>query len=145
MCCNKRMTLQLLWRGISCRLSYSKKLRMLLLAFRGCIYINFTKSTFVPIKLSTEEDFEISSVLNCPDASLPQTCLGLPLSDSKLPKTAYLPLISSVDRRLANFSMNFISRGGTLILTKSVLSALPTYFMSSLDLPKWVIEKIDKN
>lgn len=125
--------------------SQARLLKEILDAFANFLglHINFTKSTFVPINLSDEEEAEISDILECPVATFPQTYLGLPLSDSKLPKAAFLPLISKIDRRLASFSMNFISRGGRLILTKSVLSALPAYFMSCLSLPKWVIEKID--
>lgn len=40
--------------------------------------------------------------------------------------------------------MKLISRGGRLQLIKSVLSAIPVYFMMSFQLPNWVILKIDR-
>jgi exonuclease III len=68
--------------------------------------INFAKSTFVPINLSLQEGEQIAEALNCKVASFPQTYLGLPLSDTKLPKEAFLPYISSVEKRIG-FSLDF--------------------------------------
>jgi hypothetical protein len=62
--------------------------------------------------------------------------LGLPLSDSKLPKEAFLPYISYVEKRIG-FSLDFITHGGRLTLTKSVLTSLPAYLMSCIQLPHW--------
>jgi hypothetical protein len=105
--------------------------------------INYNKSTFVPINLSLQEGEEIAEALNCEVASFPQTYLGLPLSDSKLPKEVFLPYISSVEKRIS-FSLDFITHGGRLTLTKSVLTALPAYIMSCIQLPQWVIDEIER-
>jgi hypothetical protein len=105
--------------------------------------INYNKSTFVPINLSLQEGEEIAEALNCEVASFPQTYLGLPLSDSKLPKEVFLPYISSVEKRIG-FSLDFITHGGRLTLTKSVLTALPAYIMSCIQLPQWVIDELER-
>jgi hypothetical protein len=106
--------------------------------------INFSKSTFVPINLSEQEGKNIADVLNCKVASFPQTYLGLPLSDSKLPREVFMPYISAVEKRIS-FPLHFITSGGRLTLTKSVLSALPAYLMSCIKLPQWVIDEIDQS
>jgi hypothetical protein len=100
--------------------------------------INLSKSTFGPINLTEQDD-----VLNCKVASFPQNYLGLPLSDSKLPREVFLPYISAVEKRIS-FSLDIITSGGRLTLTKSVLSALPAYLMSCIKLPQWVINEIER-
>jgi hypothetical protein len=62
--------------------------------------INYHKSTSVPLNLNNEEQTLISSILGCPIAVFPQTYLGLPLSDSKLPRWAMFPLLHSLDSRV---------------------------------------------
>jgi hypothetical protein len=56
--------------------------------------IKFSESTFVPINLTEQEGAEIASELSCEVASFPQTYLGLPLSDPKLPREVFLRYIS---------------------------------------------------
>ena len=62
----------------------------------------------------------------------------------------FLPLINKCERRLSYVSP-FLSQAGRLELTNSVLTltsliltALPTYTMCSISLPKTVIKQIDK-
>jgi hypothetical protein len=61
--------------------------------------INYIKSTFISINLDEEEQSSISNILGCPIAAFPQTYLGLPLSDSKLPRWTLFPLLKSMDNR----------------------------------------------
>jgi hypothetical protein len=55
--------------------------------------INYEKSTFVHINLDSEEQTQISNILGCPITSFHQTYLGIPLSDSKLPRWTLFPLL----------------------------------------------------
>ncbi len=55
----------------------------------------------------------------------------------------FAPLVDRIERRLTSNSM-FLPYGGRLTLVNSVLSAIPTYYMCSLQLPVTVIEAIDK-
>jgi hypothetical protein len=108
------------------------------------LQINYAKSTFVPINLDDEEQANISNILGCPVATFPQTYLGLPLSDSKLPKWALYPLLHSRDNRVDTLSIKGPTSGGLLTLTKSVLSALPSHFLACMKAPKWFYNEIDK-
>jgi hypothetical protein len=108
------------------------------------LQINYAKSTFVPINLDDEEQANISNILRCPVATFPQTYLGLPLSDSKLPKWALYPLLHSRDNRVDTLSIKGPTSGGLLTLTKSVLSALPSHFLACMKAPKWFYNEIDK-
>jgi hypothetical protein len=61
--------------------------------------INFHKSCFIPMHVSSEDATEMASALGCPISSFPQPYLGLPLFPTKLPISAYAPLLLSFDRR----------------------------------------------
>jgi hypothetical protein len=55
----------------------------------------------------------------------------------------FLPLVQRIERRLVSTS-NFLTQAGKLKIVNSVLSALPTFFMSTLKLPPTVIKLIYK-
>ena len=86
----------------------------------------------------------MASILGCPISSFPQPYLGLPLSPTKLPISAYDPLIRSFDRYLSGWRALLLSSGGRLVLCNAVLNNLATYFMCSYFLPPGVIEQIDR-
>jgi hypothetical protein len=62
--------------------------------------INFHKSSFVPIHVHPARAAELAAMLGCPVSSFPQTDLGLPLSDRKLPASALEFLVEKVARRI---------------------------------------------
>jgi hypothetical protein len=65
--------------------------------------INFHKSCFIPMHVSPDNAQSMAAVLGCPISSFPQPYLGLPLSPTKLPASAYAPLLLSFDRRLSGW------------------------------------------
>jgi hypothetical protein len=54
------------------------------------------------------------------------------------------PLVQKIGNRMPGWKKNLISRSGRETLVKSILSAMPTFFMSIFKLPRWAIIKIDK-
>jgi hypothetical protein len=74
--------------------------------------INFHKSCFIPMIVSTVDADAMASTLGCPISSFTQPYLGLPLSPMKLPASAFDPLILSFDRRLSGWRANLLSVGG---------------------------------
>lgn len=106
--------------------------------------INFHKSCFIPMNVLPRDEALMASSLGCPVSSFPQPYLGLPLSPTKLPISAYAPLILSFDRRLSGWRALLLSSGGRLVLCNAVLNNLATYYMCSYLLPQGVLESIDK-
>lgn len=82
-------------------------------------------------------------MFGCMVGDLPFTYLGIPMGISR-PKVIDLsPLVDRVERRLsATFAL--LSYGDRLTLVNSVLSFLPTYYICTLSLPKYIILSIDR-
>lgn len=49
------------------------------------------------------------------------------------------PIVEKVERRLAGWERNYLSRGGRLALIKSVLGNLLIYYMSIFEMPKGIV------
>jgi hypothetical protein len=56
----------------------------------------------------------------------------------------FQPLIQKLGDRLPGWKRNFFSYPGRELLVKSVLSAMPTFFLTIFKMPKWAHAKIDK-
>jgi hypothetical protein len=83
------------------------------------------------------------SVLGCKEGKFPQTYLGLPLSNIKLPLSAFAPLIARVDKYLASWKALLLSTADRVVLIDAVLSGLPTYAMGATILPPGMVKAID--
>jgi len=54
-------------------------------------------------------------------------------------------LIAKVERRITLWCNKWLSRGGCLILIKSMLKAIPIYWHSLVFIPNGILEKIKQN
>lgn len=105
--------------------------------------VNYSKSIIVPINTSNQKMQHLARTFNCEIGSLPFTYLGLPLILTKPRVIDFSPLVNRCERRLATTSV-FLNQAGKLEVTKSIFSALPTFYMSTFLLQQTVIEQIDK-
>lgn len=105
--------------------------------------VNFHKSSLVPINLSPEETLHLVNTFGCKVGEMPFTYLGLPLGTTRPRVQDFSPITNRIERRLGGIS-KMLSYQGRLILVNSVLSALPTFYMCTLQLPPPVIDQIDK-
>ncbi|KAK3218269.1 hypothetical protein Dsin_012239 [Dipteronia sinensis] len=85
-----------------------------------------------------------AKMFRCKKASLPITFLGLPLGGNPRSISFWEPMLEKVHARLAPWKMLFISKAGRLVLIKSVLASLPTYFLSVFKILKVVAMAIEK-
>lgn len=105
--------------------------------------INFHKSSLFCLNMDNVKMQSLVMLMNYSKSSFPFLYLRLSLSDRKLPKHCWMPLIERVNARLASWKGKLLSIGSRLTLINFVLFALPSYFMSIFKLPKWVINRID--
>ena len=74
--------------------------------------------------------------------------LGIPLGTSFKTASIWNPILEKIEKKLSGWKRLYLSKGGRLMLLKSSLSSLPTYFLSLFTIPKSVaarLESIQRN
>ena len=83
-------------------------------------------------------------LLGCRHSSLPLKYLGLSLGAKFKEVPIWNPILEKMERKLAGWKRLYLSKGGRVTLVKSVLSSLPTYFLSILPIPRKVANHMVK-
>ena len=102
-----------------------------------------SKSEMVPIG-DVDNISSLADILSCHIGALPMTYLGMPLGVSFKAVGGWNPIIEKVEHCLARWKKLYLSKGGPLTLLKSILSGLPTYFMSLFQIPINVAKRIER-
>ena len=118
---------------------------LLLLSFQVItgLKVNVHKSEMVSIK-EVVDMHVLAEILGCRVSSLPMSYLGMPLGASHNSPSIWNPILEKIERKLAEWKKLYLSKGGRLMLLKSTLSSLPTYFLSLFTIPTYVANKIEK-
>ena len=90
----------------------------------------------------------LANILHCRVGSLPMKYLGMPLGTSFKAASIWNPILEKMEKKLSGWKRLCLSKGGRLMLLKSTLSSLPTYFLSLFTIPKAVaarLESIQRN
>lgn len=76
--------------------------------------------------------------------SLPISYHGLPLSVKSSSVTIWNPVIERMSSKLSACTRKHLSKGGKLVMFKSVLASVPIHFLSLFQALKSVINKFEK-
>jgi hypothetical protein len=106
--------------------------------------INYSKSTLVPIHMDADLVDQCTSAIGCSKQSFPQNYLGLPLSASKLPQSAFSTYVDKTDRFLSSWQASVLNNMGRVVLINSILDSQLVYIMSATQVPPDVIKLIDR-
>eukprot|EP00253_Pinus_taeda_P018226 PITA_18226 len=121
-----------------------------------CIFDLFLKATGMQINTGKSQvcfsDFErrerdrMSNLFPFPSQPLedPFKYLGFWLKPAVYRKADWNWLIAKIESRISHWSFRWLSRAGRLTLIKSVLSAIPVYWVALTWIPKGVMEKIHR-
>ncbi|KAK0601643.1 hypothetical protein LWI29_026061 [Acer saccharum] len=110
--------------------------------------INFHKSCVVNVGKKRQGEEFWAVVLKCKAASLLILYLGMPLGARSSTKVFWKSVVERIEKCLAPWKRKFLSKGGRLVLIKSVLSTIPIYYMSMFKVPSnaaLVIEKCQRS
>jgi hypothetical protein len=105
--------------------------------------VNFHKSLLVGINTQLTWLEEAAEVLNCKVGALPFKYLGLPVGGDHRREGLWKPVVDAVRNRLSKWNNRHLSIGGRIVLLKSVLYALPVYFLSFFKAPSGIISKLE--
>jgi mannosylglycoprotein endo-beta-mannosidase len=73
---------------------------------------------------------------SCSFKSFPYTYLGLPLHYRALHQLEFQPIFDKLSNRLATWKGKFLNKDGRLKLLNTMLTSLPTYFITVFQLKK---------
>lgn len=121
-------------------------MKLILIIFEGVtgIQTNFTKTCLFSSRMGKLPEVEPTETLNCKVGLLPITNLGVSILVRWPHQQDWKGIILKVRKWLSSWKVHHLSLGGRLTLVNSVLSALPTYWMSIFRLSLWVIKEIDR-
>ncbi|XP_026380197.1 uncharacterized protein LOC113274957 [Papaver somniferum] len=121
-------------------------LKHILLAFEiiSGLKVNFRKSSIVG--LGQLHNAEVcAKIFGCNTSLLPMNYLGIPLGSKSKSKIVWNEILQKFQQKLSAWKRSYLSKGGRLIMIKSVLSSLPIYFMSMFQLPVYVAKEMENN
>ena len=118
---------------------------LLLLSFQAVtgLKVNVHKSEMVSIK-EVIDVHVLAEILGCRVGSLPMSYLGMPWGASHNSPSIWNPILEKIKQKLTKWKKLYLSKGACLMLLKSTLFSLPTYFLSLFTIPTHVGNKIEK-
>jgi hypothetical protein len=119
------------------------KANLLLFEVMLGLKVNFHKSVLMGVNISQRWVEKVSKFLNCKIGCTLFKYLGLPIGANPRRLDTWKPVIEAVRSRLSKWKNNQLSIGGRVIIIKSVLSALPIYFLSFFKAPIGIISKLE--
>ena len=107
------------------------------------LQINRVQSALVGFSLTHEVVLQYSEALGTLIRSLPMRYLGQPLKKCRTSRTNWNLVIEKVERRLEGWQAKLLSSAGRLVLMRSVLAAIPIFYLSVYKLPIDVWRRLD--
>ncbi|PON89716.1 hypothetical protein TorRG33x02_145500 [Trema orientale] len=87
---------------------------------------------------------ELASMVGCEVGEWPTKYLGMPLGGNPHYAGFWDPVVDKVAKRLNVWKMAFLSKGDRLLLIESVLSAIPTYYLTLFSIPIGITKVLEK-
>ncbi|XP_059633867.1 uncharacterized protein LOC132276453 [Cornus florida] len=103
--------------------------------------INSSYIALVPKKPNPTSANDFKPISCC---SLPVMYLGLPLSSSLIKARDCQTLIEKITTRIGSWTSSFLSYAGRVVLVKSVLCSIQSFWFQAFILPKKVLEQINQ-
>ena len=105
--------------------------------------INFHKSEIFCFGNAKEMQDQYAEILGYEVGSLPFKYLGIPIHHRKLLNKEWNPVENRFEKKLGCWQGKLLSYGDRLVLINSVLTSLPMFMLSFLEIPKGVLKRLD--
>ncbi|XP_057453066.1 uncharacterized protein LOC130744922 [Lotus japonicus] len=106
--------------------------------------VNFNKSAVYGVNAHPSLVQQAASWWNFKIGTLPFIYLGSPLGGNPRRLSFWNPVLENMTAKLGLWSSRFLSLSGRLVLIKSVMNAIPLYYMALYKAPKGIIQRIEK-
>lgn len=106
--------------------------------------IKKSKSVLLGINMEIEQVANLANSIGCSMGNWPIKYLGVPLGGNPWRIDFWDLVVTKISKRLDGWKKGYVSKGGRLTLIHSMLSTIPTYFLSLFCIPKDVAIKIEK-
>jgi len=104
--------------------------------------INFHKSRLAGVNVQSNKLISYSKILNCNLMGIPFKYLGLEVGGNPRKKSFWDPVISKLNTRLSVWKGRFLSLAGRMCVIKSVLNAIPLFYLSTFKAPESIYKTI---
>jgi hypothetical protein len=105
---------------------------------------NMAKCQMAPIRCIGKQIQLAAIAFPCQVVTFLVMYLGIPLSVSKLLRSALIPLLDQAINKLPTWKGWLMHRSGHLALIKSTLSAIPIYSSIAFGWPPWMVKSMRK-
>ena len=105
--------------------------------------INFHKSEIFCFGKAKEVEDQYRQIFGCESGSLPFKYLGVPIHYRRLRNDEWQPVECRFEGKLGCWKGKMLSYGDRLVLVNSVLTSLPMFMLSFLEIPKGVRKRLD--
>jgi hypothetical protein len=105
--------------------------------------INFHKSEIFCFGNAKEVEDQYRQLFGCESGTLPFKYLGIPIHFRKLKNGEWKPIEDRFEIKLGSWIGKLLSYGDRLILINSVLTSLPMFMLSFLEIPVGVRKRLD--
>jgi hypothetical protein len=105
--------------------------------------INFHKSEIFCFGKAKDLESQYKQIFGCEAGSLPFRYLGIPILYRRLLNKEWNPVENFFEKKLSCWQGKLFSYDDRLVLINSVLTSLPMFMLTFLELPKGVTKRLD--
>jgi hypothetical protein len=105
--------------------------------------INFHKSEIFTFGKAKDTEDQYRNIFGCESGSLPLKYLGIPVHYRTLRNAEWNPIENRFASKLGGWRSKLLSYGDRLVLINSVLTSLPMFMLSFLEIPVGVRKRLD--
>nr|GEZ63142.1 RNA-directed DNA polymerase, eukaryota, reverse transcriptase zinc-binding domain protein [Tanacetum cinerariifolium] len=106
--------------------------------------VNVHKSSIYGVGVRQADVRHMAENFGCISNNLPFTYLGVKVGANMMHLNLWSDVVKKVSNKLSNWKAKTLSVEGRLTLLKSVLGAIPTYYMSLFKAPEGIISLLEK-